>query len=246
MVDLLTVGRPPSRDGRALVALESPVAAPPASRSVALTSRARFLHSSQESRKGSGDLMEQGNATAEDLFPPESPTENDCVAASRPPTPSLAPEGPSRPPMRSNTYSIIAPREAAPLSARGRAAAPPCPSPAIGACSPVPAAPESESDLDEARRVFFDVTLASYRRMTHYGVLGVLPTSGEKEIRLAFYARISQFHPDRYFEKNIGAYRATLNEIARFILEAYEVLTREKSRAAYDASLRQSEESALP
>jgi hypothetical protein len=189
--------------------------------------------------------MEQGNATAEDLFPPESPTVNDRVAASRPPTPSLAPEGHSRPPMRSNTYSIIAPREAAPVSARGTATPPPCPSPSIAAGGPGAAPPESESDLDEARRVFFDVTLASYRRMTHYGVLGVPPTSGEKEIRLAFYARISQFHPDRYFDRNIGAYRATLNEIARFILEAYEVLTREKSRAAYDAALRQSNEDAL-
>jgi hypothetical protein len=190
--------------------------------------------------------MEQGNATVEDLFPPESPTENDCVAASRPPTPSLAPEGQSRPSMRSNTYSILAPRDAAPVSARGRTTAPPCPSPAIAACRPALDPPEAESDLDEARRVFFDVTLASYRRMTHYGVLGVMPTSGEKEIRLAFYGRISQFHPDRYFDKRIGAYRATLNEIARFILEAYEVLTRATSRAAYDEALRQRDEDALP
>jgi hypothetical protein len=188
--------------------------------------------------------MERSSATADDLFPPEPPTENDRIVASRPPIPSLAPDGASRPPMRSSTYSLIAPREAAPVSARGRTAAPPDASTAAGpaASSARPTPPEGDSDLDEARRVFFDVTLASFRRMTHYGVLGVLPTSDEREIRLAFYARISQFHPDRYFEKNIGSYRATLNEIARFILEAYEVLTRAKSRAQHDEALRQSEQ----
>jgi len=76
--------------------------------------------------------------------------------------------------------------------------------------------------------------------MTYYEVLGVMHGCDFEAIRHAFFERSKTFHPDRYFNKKLGAYEPLLHEIYKRVVGAHEVLRDEKLRADYDKTLRES------
>jgi hypothetical protein len=77
-------------------------------------------------------------------------------------------------------------------------------------------------------------------KLNHYELLGVSMEADRGEIRKAYFALSKTFHPDAYFGKELGAYKAQMEVVFRKATDAYEALGRPKKRDAYDRYLRQS------
>jgi len=92
-------------------------------------------------------------------------------------------------------------------------------------------------DLDEKdkKRILFLHTRMN--EMTHYKILRVERWADSKEVKKAYFGVSKEFHPDTFFRKNIGSYKTKIEGIFKRISNAYEVLSNEQKRAAYDASL---------
>jgi hypothetical protein len=67
------------------------------------------------------------------------------------------------------------------------------------------------------------------RPVNYYDILGVAPNATTEEIRAAYRARISQYHPDRNRSTHATAIAALINEV-------WEVLGNPERRHAYDAA----------
>lgn len=100
----------------------------------------------------------------------------------------------------------------------------------------------AELDLVRKRRIL-DLYYA-LDTSTHYEVIGVPRSADKKEIKDAYYEAVRQFHPDRFFGKNLGTFKVKLERIFQRMTEAHDLLTRKKSRDEYDAYLRASERNA--
>ena len=90
-------------------------------------------------------------------------------------------------------------------------------------------------DLPRRRRI-----LDLYYRLdslTHYQVFGVEPNVDKKAIKSAYFEIVNVFHPDRYFGKNVGTFKAKLEKVFSRLTQAYDVLSRAATRADYDAYL---------
>lgn len=77
-------------------------------------------------------------------------------------------------------------------------------------------------------------------KLNHYQLLGVPIDADRAEIRKAYFALSKTFHPDAYFGKRLGPYKAQMEVIFRKVTDAYEAVGRPKKREAYDRYLRQS------
>lgn len=73
--------------------------------------------------------------------------------------------------------------------------------------------------------------------MDYYGVLGIERDAEAAEIRDAFFERSKVYHPDRYFNRNLGAYAELLHEIYKRVVVAHDVLRDPKLKSTYDKSL---------
>ena len=62
-------------------------------------------------------------------------------------------------------------------------------------------------------------------------ILGVEPDADSRAIKLAYRTLSRDFHPDRYFRKQVGGYKARLETIFKKVLEAYELLSDPDARA---------------
>jgi curved DNA-binding protein CbpA len=71
----------------------------------------------------------------------------------------------------------------------------------------------------------------------HYELLGVARDADRKTIKRAYFRLAGQLHPDRYFGKKLGSYKARLHALFGKVTLAYETLAAPDRRAAYDASL---------
>lgn len=82
--------------------------------------------------------------------------------------------------------------------------------------------------------------LARVQGADHYRILGLGRTADVREIKRAYYALAKRFHPDR-FRRDLDAQQHARAEAAfAQIAHAYETLTDEKARAAYDSKLQTS------
>ena len=113
---------------------------------------------------------------------------------------------------------------------------------------PTPSATASRSDelceLDEATQSTI-LTLVGGDR-DHYALLGVERSASRKEIKRAYFALASKFHPDRFFKKKLGPLRAPLEKLFKRLTDAHDVLTDEAARATYDGSLPPASRAAPP
>jgi len=69
--------------------------------------------------------------------------------------------------------------------------------------------------------------------LDYFELLGIQPTREMKRIRRAYFRRSKEFHPDRYFKKNLGEVQEALLQIFKKIRQAYEFLKDEKPREQY-------------
>ncbi|HMI93601.1 MAG TPA: DnaJ domain-containing protein, partial [Polyangiales bacterium] len=74
-----------------------------------------------------------------------------------------------------------------------------------------------------------------------YTLLGVARDAEKKEIREAYFELSKLFHPDAYFGKDLGAFKAKMEAVFKRLTEAYDVLGKNKKRAEYDQYLASTE-----
>jgi tetratricopeptide (TPR) repeat protein len=139
----------------------------------------------------------------------------------QPPRPTKQPPRPTRPPRRSK----LAP----PLVAPPPVAPPPV-------APPKPTA-DASIDLEPAHQEQIDGTFARLNTLDHYVLLGVARTADKKEIKRAYFELTGRFHPDRFFRKRLGLFKAKMEAIFTRMTEAHDTLTRLEKRAEYDAYL---------
>jgi curved DNA-binding protein CbpA len=100
-----------------------------------------------------------------------------------------------------------------------------------------PAELDEPVDLDKERKR--KVLDAYYRlnTLSHYELLGVEATADKKAIKGAYFELVNDFHPDRYFGKNLGSFKPKLERLFARVTEAHDVLTRQAAREDYDRYL---------
>jgi curved DNA-binding protein CbpA len=106
------------------------------------------------------------------------------------------------------------------------------------------APPEAEVtdqvELDEALQKRIQETFHRVDKLNYYELLGVDMQADRAEIRKAYFSLSKVFHPDAYFGKRLGPFKAQMEVVFRKVTDAYEAVGRPKKREAYDRYLRQS------
>ena len=101
----------------------------------------------------------------------------------------------------------------------------------------LPLGAEEGVDLDVEQQQsilgFFD----RLREMDFFEMLGVGPGADAKAIRRAYHKASKRFHPDRYYGKRLGPFKARLEEIFVRLSQAHEFLLDAKRRSAYEAQI---------
>jgi len=88
--------------------------------------------------------------------------------------------------------------------------------------------PKLDIDLESQRRILlFEAGLDR----PYHELLGVARDADSRTIKRAYFALSKEFHPDRYFRREIGGYVARLERIFKRILEAHEILSDDNLRA---------------
>jgi tetratricopeptide (TPR) repeat protein len=103
--------------------------------------------------------------------------------------------------------------------------------------------PEDAPELAEA----VDLPLELRRRimglhsvvtsLDHYAVLGIGRDADKKGVKRAYFELAALFHPDRYFRKNLGTFKAKMEVVFAKVSTAYETLVDKALRAEYDVYL---------
>ncbi|WP_342381418.1 DnaJ domain-containing protein [Myxococcus stipitatus] len=97
----------------------------------------------------------------------------------------------------------------------------------------VDAALAEEVDLEpERKKEIIDLERA-LDGLDHFAVLGLRPGAPATEVKQAYYNASRRYHPDRYFGKNLGSFRARMERIFRRLTDAHNVLTQQDKRDAY-------------
>jgi len=71
----------------------------------------------------------------------------------------------------------------------------------------------------------------------YHEILGVPADADRKALKRAYFALSREFHPDRYFRKQLGAFQQPLERVFRKIVEAYELLSDPTARTEIERSL---------
>jgi hypothetical protein len=86
----------------------------------------------------------------------------------------------------------------------------------------------------ERKRKVLDLH-AQLGQLDYYSLLGVPENCEKKDIKRAYYAIGPDFHPDRFYGKNLGSFKAKMEAIFGQLTFAYETLASPERRAEYDA-----------
>ena len=97
------------------------------------------------------------------------------------------------------------------------------------------ASPDTLDGIDltaeQARRI--DEFYATLEGRDAFELLEVTRDADKKEIKRAYFKLSKEFHPDRFFQKNIGPYKERLSKIFQSIKNAFELLSDDARRNAY-------------
>lgn len=93
------------------------------------------------------------------------------------------------------------------------------------------------SDLDEALRIDVLDLHGWLDEYDHYELLNVPRDADRKVIKTAYYGLAARFHTDRYYGKNLGAFKAKMEQVFARITTAHDTLASKQRRAEYDAYL---------
>lgn len=99
------------------------------------------------------------------------------------------------------------------------------------------AALDEEVDLDRTTKEKILALFSRLEQLNYYQLLGIERRADAKQIKKAYFEASRRYHPDTFFNKNLGSFKARIDAIYKAIGKAYDVLSNEQKRAAYDASL---------
>jgi curved DNA-binding protein CbpA len=85
------------------------------------------------------------------------------------------------------------------------------------------------SEVRASIRAFFGML----QDMNFFELLDVEPYVDGTTLKRAYFKRSKEFHPDRYFNKNLGPYKDMLQEIFKQVSAAYKFLDDDQQREAY-------------
>lgn len=100
---------------------------------------------------------------------------------------------------------------------------------------PAQALPGDGIDLRPDQREAIDMAFADIEGKSFYEVLLLPRSADERAIKKAYYRLSKEYHPDKYYRKQLGPFKNKLEAIFNRVTEAYRVLSDAKARADYDA-----------
>jgi tetratricopeptide (TPR) repeat protein len=108
-----------------------------------------------------------------------------------------------------------------------------------------------EGELDESLDIEIDVQrrileFESKLGNSYHDLLGVGMKAETKDIKKAYFKLSKEFHPDKYFRKEIGSYAKRLEVAFKRVLEAYELLSDSTVRAEIEKSMLAAAQAAGP
>ena len=95
---------------------------------------------------------------------------------------------------------------------------------------------ELDLDLTAAQQARIEEVASTLRQHDFYDLLGVPIEAGIQEIKRAYYARVKEFHPDRFFRKRLGSFVKKLYAIIEQLTEAHDVLCSPGARSLCSAA----------
>ncbi len=89
-------------------------------------------------------------------------------------------------------------------------------------------------DLKTDQRMAIDLAFEGIDEKSFYEILLLPRTAEAKSIKRSYYRLSKEYHPDKFYRKNLGSYKAKLEVIFNKITEAYRILSDPDARADYD------------
>ncbi len=97
--------------------------------------------------------------------------------------------------------------------------------------------PDATTDLSEVERLKIERAYDRFRRFDYYEILNVPRTATRAQIKKNYHLVSKEYHPDRYFRKQLGPYKDKLEFVFDQISKAYSTLIDDAARAEYDRQL---------
>jgi hypothetical protein len=101
--------------------------------------------------------------------------------------------------------------------------------------TPIPSAPPGEDacELSPEQRRRIDEVYAQVNVADYFTLLGVTLQDDRKAVQRAYFKLSKEFHPDRFFKKQLGVYKGRIASVFQAITEARDILVDEERRARY-------------
>ncbi len=96
---------------------------------------------------------------------------------------------------------------------------------------------EEAADLDVDKRKQILDAAARLEVLNFYELLGLHPLVDRKEVKAAYYAIAPDYHPDKFFKRNLGSFKPKIEAIFARLTLAHDTLTSKQKRAEYDQYL---------
>ena len=127
------------------------------------------------------------------------------------------------------------------VASGGSATAPTQPEPPPAATQ-TPAGNDLESQLDPSLEISIDaqrrvLQFEAGLERPYHELLGVARGVDAKAVKRAYFQLSKEYHPDRYYRREIGPYAEKLDRIFKKIVEAYELLMDPTTRAELERSM---------
>lgn len=100
-----------------------------------------------------------------------------------------------------------------------------------------PAALTEACDLSQEQRKRVLNLVASLGQLTHFQLLEIEPKATAGEVRKAYFKASKEFHPDKFFRKDLGSFGSRIEKIFKAMKVAYDVLSNDQTREAYQRSI---------
>jgi curved DNA-binding protein CbpA len=93
---------------------------------------------------------------------------------------------------------------------------------------------EEPVDLEPEKRRLICEAFYRLDALDYYELLGCHRLVDRKQVKSAYYAVAPDFHPDKFYGKNLGSYKAKIEAIFARVTLAHDVLSSKQKRGEYD------------